>query len=222
MKKQLKKEWKNKSGIYCIKCIITDKVYVGKSINLYERFKSHTTALNRKSKDENSYLIRAWHKYGSENFEYLVLEYCSKDKLKEKELYWIDKLNSLDKSKGYNLRRDTSGGMIPSDETRLKLSKAQINRFKKQSERNKLGKKSKEFWKNNPDVKLEMAKKVSQSKLKFDFLKYDKEGNLLKTYVTIKEIIEENPTYKWQNIYSVCNGYKKTYMGHVWKKQLKR
>ena len=50
---------------------------------------------------------------------------------------------------------------------------------------------------------------------------YSKDGEFINKFDSIKSIIEENPSYKWQNIYSVCNGYKKSYMGFIWKKELK-
>lgn len=214
-------EWKNKSGIYSIRCKVNDKRYIGKSINLYQRLKSHTTALNRKLKDENVYLINAWNKYGSDNFIYEILEYCPINQLKERELYWMDTLESLDNKKGYNLRKDTSSGMIPSDETREKLRQAQLKRYQNQSERDKTSSSAKEFWKNNPETKKQMASKVSKAKEKFNFLKYDRDNNLLHTYNSMKEIVEENPDYKWQNVYAVCNGYKPSYKNFIWKKQLK-
>lgn len=215
-----KQEWKEKSGIYGIQCNVNNKIYVGKSINLYQRFKSHTTALNRRLKDENIYLINAWHKHGSENFEYKILEYCPIEELKEKELYWMDRMESLDNTKGYNLRRDTASGMIPSDETRKKLSIHMTKRNSNLEERKKVSEFFKEYWK-DPVKKASMAKTLSKSKEKYDFLKYDKEGNFLKEYSSVKEVIAENPEYKWQNIYAVCNGYKPTYRGYVWKKKLK-
>jgi hypothetical protein len=46
---------------------------------------------------------------------------------------------------------------------------------------------------------------------KYKFLQLAEDGTLLKVYDTVEDIIKENPTYKWQNIYSVCNGYKKEY-----------
>jgi hypothetical protein len=55
------------------------------------------------------------------------------------------KLNALDQKFGYNLRQDSEGGMIPSDETRKRLSEANIKRFSNPEERKKIGEKSKEF-----------------------------------------------------------------------------
>lgn len=71
---------------------------------------SHIYNLNIKSKDENRHLINAWHKYGSDNFICFVLEQFkfNEELLKEKELYWILKYNSIDNRYGYNLRLDSS------------------------------------------------------------------------------------------------------------------
>ena len=74
------------------------------------------------------------------------------------------------------------------------------------------------YWKNNPEAKKEMAKKVSIKKQKYNFEQYDLNNNLIRTWNTINEIIENNPNYKWQNIYAVCNGYKPTIYGYIWRK----
>lgn len=44
---------KKKVGIYVIRNLVNQKVYVGKSVNIYFRMKQHITLLNTKSKDEN-------------------------------------------------------------------------------------------------------------------------------------------------------------------------
>lgn len=49
----------NKCGIYCIRNTINQKVYVGKSKNIYQRIIQHTYGLNNKLKDENRHLIAA-------------------------------------------------------------------------------------------------------------------------------------------------------------------
>ena len=76
-----------RSGIYCIRNINNNKIYIGKSVNIYKRIKAHTTALNTKSKDENRHLINAWHKYGRDKFEYFVIEDCMPLHLKEREYF---------------------------------------------------------------------------------------------------------------------------------------
>ncbi len=41
---KLNKADKNKCGIYCIKNIINDKVYVGKAVSIYSRIQNHIYA----------------------------------------------------------------------------------------------------------------------------------------------------------------------------------
>lgn len=110
----------NKCGIYCIRNKVNNKVYIGKSKNIYTRITQHISLLRRKSKDENRYLINSWYKYEEDKFEYFVLEYLNLDEqlLKERELFWIETYNSTDRKVGYNLRKDSSTNMVCHDETR--------------------------------------------------------------------------------------------------------
>ena len=121
---QLDKNDLNKSGIYCIRNIINNKVYIGKSKNIYVRIRQHIYNLNNKSKDENRYLINSWHKYGEQNFIYFVIEYLelNEELLRERELYWIENFNSTNENKGYNLRKDSSTNMIVHPKTRQLFS----------------------------------------------------------------------------------------------------
>ena len=86
-------------GIYGIKNKINNKIYIGQSTKIEKRWTTHKRELN-KNKHANSFLLRSYKKYGKENFEFLVLEECSKEKLNEKEEKWI---NSLPKKKLYNI-----------------------------------------------------------------------------------------------------------------------
>lgn len=64
----------------------------------------------KKLKRENQHFINAWHKYGRDNFVYVVLEtfdFIDDSVLKERELYWMDFYQSHDRDYGYNLRRDS-------------------------------------------------------------------------------------------------------------------
>lgn len=89
-----RKEDKKKSGIYVIKNLINNKVYVGKAVDIYRRIKNHITGLNTKNKNENPHLINSWHKHKRESFTYYVAEYITiedrdelDNKLKDRELF---------------------------------------------------------------------------------------------------------------------------------------
>lgn len=237
-------------GIYGIVNKINNKIYVGKSVHLERRFTEHKYRINNKiKKDSNRYLANAVAKYGWVNFELVILEVFNEIdavKIAERELYWMDFYKSYNRNKGYNLRRDTSIGMVVHSETRKLLSK--INKgsrnpnfgnnwsedekkrmseikIKQHSEdtygeewKGKISKASKKFWSENPDIKQQMANKVKMIKRKYHFKQMTKEGLLIAIWPSVEDIINVNPTWKWQNIYSVCNGYKKTYMGFKWQK----
>lgn len=214
-----RKEHLNQSGIYCIRNKINNKVYIGKAKCIYRRIRQHINNLNKKNRDnENDHLINAWHKYKRENFEYFVIEYVPFDKLKEQELYWQKSYNCTDRNKGYNIRLDSETNCIVSEETRKKCSEAQIKRFKDPKERLKV---SHTYWKNNLEAKIQMAKKVSEAKVKYNIIQYDKDGKFIKKWNSVKEITETYKNYKRQQIYSVCSGHKPSIYGYVWKKELK-
>jgi len=93
-------------GIYIIKNIKTNKFYIGKSINIEKRIKSHfNRAVTPSSKEFNCPLYKDIRKYKKECFVYQILETCKKEELDEKEIYWIKKLEA--RKYGYNL---TPGG----------------------------------------------------------------------------------------------------------------
>lgn len=85
-------------GIYKITNNKNEKVYIGQSQNMYERWKQHRTAL-KNGNHPNKEMQKDWSK-SSRGFRWDVVEYCSLEKLNEREKYWIDKYNSIEE--GYN------------------------------------------------------------------------------------------------------------------------
>ena len=128
---------KMNSGIYCIKNKISGKVYIGSSKNILSRWRQHKYKL-RLEIHENSYLQRSWVKYGDSVFIFSVIEYCDEKDLDNKELFWINKLNSLDRDFGYNIRPDI-GCRIFTEEHRNNISKA-LKKYYKDNSHHCLGK----------------------------------------------------------------------------------
>lgn len=85
--------------------MINHKYYIGQSTDIHRRWINHKSAYN--NEDNNCYLYKAMRKYGFENFNFSVIEICSKELLNEREMYWINFYNSNDSNFGYNL---TPGG----------------------------------------------------------------------------------------------------------------
>lgn len=113
-----------KSGIYCIANNVTNKIYIGSSVNLESRIKSHKNSLN-KNKHHNNYLQNSWNKYGGASFEFRILERVENELLIKREQYWIDFYNSVDKKIGYNICPVAGNtlGVKLSEEAKKKLSK---------------------------------------------------------------------------------------------------
>lgn len=113
-----------KGGIYMIKNIINNKIYIGSTKNF--RIRRHTHFRELKNNIHcNNYLQKAWNKYGSDNFEFNIIEeVINNNKLIEREQYYIDKLNP-----DYNILKIAGNtlGMKHSDETKDKISKALKN-----------------------------------------------------------------------------------------------
>ena len=95
-----------KSGIYYIKNLVNDKMYVGQTGDFTNRWAHHRNDL-KNGKHHNVKLQNAWNKYGEDNFEFGVLEECEPDKLNERETYWIEHYDSL--KNGYNLSEGGDG-----------------------------------------------------------------------------------------------------------------
>lgn len=112
-------------GIYLLKNTINKKVYVGQSINVEERIKSHFEIAKNKRKKNNEIQVvdRAIRKYGEENFQSWIILECEEDKLDMFESYFIFYYDSTNRAKGYNL---TTGGQKykVNDEFRERVSEA--------------------------------------------------------------------------------------------------
>lgn len=112
-----------KSGIYKILNKINGKAYVGSAVNLNLRWSQHKSKL-KINEHPNKYLQASWNKNGLENFEFVVIEYCDKSILLEREQFWIDNLKVCDREFGYNTRIVASSniGIKLSEETKKLLS----------------------------------------------------------------------------------------------------
>lgn len=181
--------------IYCIENKYNKKKYVGKTICSFNvRISNHINLLNR-GKHANLHLQRAWDKYGESNFDFYILEECYNSESDTKEIYWIERLNTI--KNGYNIT--TGGGgtsgwkasnetkekhrqsmLSMSDETRDKLSKSAMGN------KNGQGIVFTEERKNKIREAL-LYKKKNNSSSKFHGVYFDTKRKEWRAYITINK-----------------------------------
>ncbi|QNF29641.1 GIY-YIG nuclease family protein [Metabacillus elymi] len=99
----LTRDYKHTSGIYQIKQISSNKVYIGSAQDLYRRCKDHFRMLSNNNHD-NQYLQNSWNCNGSKSFCFEVLELVSNiNELLLREQYWLDKKKCYLRDTGYNI-----------------------------------------------------------------------------------------------------------------------
>lgn len=111
------------SCIYVIENLDNHKLYVGQTIDFAARKSSHLSSL-RRGKAANKYLQRSFDKYGEEQFDFRILELCDPEKLDEREIYWIETLDTY--NNGYNMNKGGGGirGYHFTDEQKKHLSES--------------------------------------------------------------------------------------------------
>ena len=170
------------------------------------------------------------------------------DLFKIRELYWMDFFNSCDRSFGYNLRRDSKTNMIVHEETKKLISelvkgennpnygnrwtdeqKQYMSELKKEGYSNgtleinlegvyKGIEERNRRWRENPELKYNMRRKVSEIHNKYQYLKIDRETKeVLEVFENRLELLEKYTDYKTSPLLSVCNGWKPSYKNFLWR-----
>jgi group I intron endonuclease len=88
VQKIIKEDLKGKSGIYGFVCETTDKLYIGSSINLAHRFSEHFNGTR-----SNILLQKAINKYNTQDFIFVIFEYCDIEILISREQFYLDALS---------------------------------------------------------------------------------------------------------------------------------
>lgn len=114
-----------KTGIYCIRNLVNDKIYIGSSVNIESRWKTHKKLLKSNSHHSNI-LQNSFNKYGKDNFSFEIVSYVeNKDNLIKYEQYWLDFFKPE-----YNICKvaGSSLGVIRSEEYREKQRQSMLKR----------------------------------------------------------------------------------------------
>ena len=116
------------AGIYKITCIVNSKIYIGSAKRINGRLHRHQKDLYD-NKHPNKILQNSYNKYGVDNFSYDVIEKVNDlDNLINREQFWIDKLDSANPDKGFNLNPKAGSmlGFKRTHESKNKVSKKWI------------------------------------------------------------------------------------------------
>ena len=113
-------------GIYKYQNKINGKIYIGQSTNIENRYRQHLYDADVRPEDGTG-IDLAIRKYGIDNFTFEIIEECPKDKLDEREIYWIQYYDSY--NNGYNR---TIGGSVlrGEDHPRAILTREQVQELR--------------------------------------------------------------------------------------------
>lgn len=89
-------------GVYKFTNVLNGKSYVGQSINIRRRYNHHKRLSCDNCEGGELFINTVMRDIGFENFEFSILEECSREELDDKEIYYINKYNTLIPN-GYNI-----------------------------------------------------------------------------------------------------------------------
>lgn len=120
----IRKDNKNKVGVYCWFNLVNGKFYIGSSNHLHLRL-SHYYKNSYYSARSNTLIVRALSRYGMENFSWIILEYTTPDNVINCEQKWIF---SLKPEYNINLVAGNSSGYKHTLESKIKMRKMRLGR----------------------------------------------------------------------------------------------
>ena len=108
-------------GIYMIRNIINNKMYIGQTNDFKRRWSDHKKNL-RGNRHDNHELQKDWNEYGENNFEFKIIKECSEDELDILEQKFIEEFKTFDNGYNYTLGGVGWKGAKHSDESKSKIS----------------------------------------------------------------------------------------------------
>lgn len=109
--------------VYCIENIFNNKKYIGSTKDISKRWRSHKNLLS-KNKHPNVHLQTAWNLYTKDKFKfYIIEENIEESLLLNREQYYIELYDVLDREKGYNIAKNASAPMDGRKHTEISIVK---------------------------------------------------------------------------------------------------
>jgi len=203
-------------GIYKITSP-SKKVYIGLSKNIEERWKGYS--INKKTQSQQRKLYYSFKKYGIINHKFEVLEECKIEELIEREIYYIEKYNSVEK--GLNVSRggyyfgEVNIGKKHKDSTIFKMKEYWGKNAKPRSKET-IEKITKSKQENPRKTTKEMIQKFRDiSPNKKPILQYDLNSNFITEFGSINEASRQLKIHN-DGISACLRGKQKTSGGYKW------
>lgn len=222
------------SGIYLINNKINNHKYVGQAKNIKLRIYEHLRSSFNPSRSDYGYPVHAAiRKYGIDNFDLQILEYCAVPQLNSREQYWIKYFNC--KENGYN---QTEGGY--QSIRFIKLTEQDVYMIKHLLAENKLTNKelAQQF-----NVSQSVIQRINTGRMWFDsdmgypirkkpidrtyhyngtcIEQYDLNNNLIARFISMSEAAKSlekgNSNSVAGPISRCCSGLRKSAYGYKWK-----
>lgn len=129
------------SGIYLIRNKITEKFYVGSSIDIYRRWTRHKDDLN-KNKHHSIKLQNSWNKHGSNNFDFIWVQKGCQSVLAKLEQEWINLCDSYKNGYNCNPIAENVGSLPKTEEHKRKIGAAHKGRKLSEESKDKIRQKA--------------------------------------------------------------------------------
>jgi len=208
-------------GVYKIKSKRNPyRYYIGSSVNILNRWKRHIKEL-KSNKHHSIKLQRHVDKYGIDDLEFSIVSQCDKSKLLNEEQLFLDKEFPYFNT---NKIAGVANNGTPWNKGK-KMELQPWNKGKKMDEKQRLNL-------IGHTVSIETREKLRKSKLGKTFnitegilnrnkklcipvLQFDKDGNFIRRYNSLKETVDFGFTY--QHVSACCRGKRKSAGGYIWK-----
>mgnify|MGYP003673620823 FL=1 len=206
-------------GIYKITSP-SKKVYIGQSRNIKKRWNDYS--VHKKKQKDQTAIFYSLKKYGKENHVFEVIEECSLEELNEREIYYIEKYDSV--NNGLNISRggyyfwEVNVGKKHKKETIDKMKEYWAENAKPRSKETiaKISKTKQENPRITTPEMVEKYRKASTSKKSIS--QFDLEGNHISNFNSINEAAR-HLNIRNDGVSACLRGKQKTAYGYIWRYQ---